>query len=67
MCIRDSRKDNWKYIENKSPKSKRAGTPRLYNLADDPAERNDMYKEKSQIAKELAEELDRIRRADYTR
>ena len=59
--------DNWKYIENINPKGERMGTPRLFNLADDPAERKDLYKEKPHIAKGLAEELDRIRKADYTR
>jgi len=61
------RKDNWKYIENKTPDGKEAGSPRLFNLADDPAERKDMHREKGKLAKELAEELDRIRTADYTR
>ena len=61
------RKGNWKYIENRDPKGEQTGSPRLFNLADDPGEREDLYKEKSHIARGLAEELDRIRKADYTR
>ncbi len=61
------RRDNWKYIENRDPKGEQRGNPRLFNLADDPAERRDMFRKKSQIAKELAEELDRVREANHTR
>ena len=59
--------DNWKYIENIDPRGKKRGRPRLFNLADDPGEREDLYEKKPHIAKGLAEELDRIRKADYTR
>ncbi len=61
------RKDKWKYIENKSPEGEKMGSPRLFNLVGDLAERKDMYRKKPQIVKELAEELDHVRNADYTR
>ena len=61
------RKDDWKYIENKTPDGKEAGTPGLFNLADDPAEQKDLFREKPGIAGELAEELERLRTAEYTR
>ena len=61
------RKGNWKYIENIDAKGKRTGSPMLFNLADDAVEHDNLYSEKSKIAKELAEELDRVRKASYTR
>ncbi len=61
------RKGKWKYIENKSPKSERVGSPRLFNLADDPAERKDMHRSEPRVAEELTGELKGIREAQYTR
>jgi arylsulfatase A len=66
---------DWKYIDNTPPENfpeKRMNQfknskPELYNLANDPAEQNNLYEEKPEKAKELLDELNRIREADSSR
>jgi arylsulfatase A-like enzyme len=60
-------KRNWKYIDNTSPQGRKAGKAQLYNLANDPSERVDLYDKKPEIVKELSDELDRIRRVQSSR
>ena len=68
--IQAIRKGNWKYIDNMIPDNlperwlKRLDPPikpQLYNLAKDPGEENDLYDKNTEIAKELLQELNRIR------
>ena len=69
------RMGDWKYIDNTTPQAWSEGKqgtfknakPQLYNLADDPSESINMVDEKPDIAKELARELNRIRKARSTR
>ncbi len=61
------RKGNWKYIDNTSGQGENLGRPQLYDLVKDPSETTDMYDQKPEIAKRLADELDRIRQAQATR
>jgi arylsulfatase A len=65
--IQAIRKGNWKYIDNTSPQGKKEGKAQLYDLANDPSESVDLYDKKPEIAKELSDELDRIRRAQSSR
>lgn len=67
------RKGNWKYIDNATPQAWSQGKPgtfknarpQLYNLADDPAETQDLADAKPEIVNELAEELKRIRSTQW--
>jgi len=69
------RDGNWKYIDDTPPKGlpdnriKRLKDfkPQLYNLADDPGETTDLYKDNPAIVKKLKEKLNVIRSADFTR
>jgi arylsulfatase A len=63
----------WKYIEGKaSPTLKRISrrdelSPQLYNLEDDPAEKNNILNEHPDIAKRLADLLDKQRSSGRSR
>lgn len=66
---------DWKFIDNK-PIDGITGNwrdrynneiPQLYNLADDPGEKVNLYEEHPEKAKELLHELNRIRNASSTR
>lgn len=69
------RKGNWKYIDNATPQAWSQGKPgtfknarpQLYNLADDPAETQNLADAKPEIVNELAKELNRIRRMQASR
>jgi arylsulfatase A-like enzyme len=69
------RMGDWKYIDNATPQAWSEGKqgtfkkvePQLYNLADDPSESINLVDKKSEIAKALSEELNRIRKARSTR
>lgn len=56
---------DWKYIEpRKKNGNKRSGVRKyvqLYNLKDDPAEQNNLAKEKPELVKELRAELEKIK------
>ncbi len=66
---------DWKYIDNTPPenfpekrmKQFKNETPQLYNLAEDPGETVNLYSEKPEKAKQLLDELKRIRQASSTR
>ncbi len=67
--------DGWKYIDDTVPEGLakvRPGVikqfkPELYDLAHDPAESSNLYRKHPDIAKEMAQELQRIRAARSTR
>ncbi|MCK5565606.1 MAG: arylsulfatase, partial [Planctomycetes bacterium] len=61
------RKGNWKYIDNTTPGDKKKGKPQLYDLAADPSESINLYAKKTDVAKKLLDELNRIRKAGATR
>jgi arylsulfatase A len=69
------RDGNWKYIDNTPPdglpedKLKRLKDfePQLYDLAKDPGETTNIYTENPVRAKKLLEELNAIRKANFTR
>ena len=69
------RMGDWKYIDNTTPQTWSQGKqgtfknvkPQLYNLADDPLESVNLVGQKPEIAKKLANELNRIRNARSTR
>jgi arylsulfatase A-like enzyme len=69
------RKGDWKFIDNTPPDNfpkKRMNQykgikPQLYNLANDPDENEDKSDEKPEIAKQMLDELNRIREAGSTR
>jgi len=69
------RMGDWKYIDNTTPQAWSEGKqgtfknvePQLYNLADDPSESVNMVDEKPDIARQLARELNRIRKSRVTR
>ena len=64
----------WKYINNVTHQAWSEGKqgtfknakPQLYNLADDPSESTNLVDERPDIAKKLARELSRIRKARST-
>lgn len=66
---------DWKYIDNTPPegmpdsrlKNVKNMQAQLYNLADDPGETNNLLEENPKKAIELRKELNRIRKAAYTR
>lgn len=67
---------DWKYIDNMLPEElpesrrKTISDPlevQLYNLSEDPAEQNNLYEQFPEKAKELLEELNRIRKLSSTR
>jgi len=69
------RMGDWKYIDNTTPGAWSEGKqetfknvePQLYNLADDPSESTNLVDKKPDVARKLAEELNRIRKARLTR
>jgi arylsulfatase A-like enzyme len=69
------RDGNWKYIDNTPPEGLPADRleklkdfkPQLYNLEEDPAESNNLYKENQDVVIRLKEKLNQIREANYTR
>ena len=69
------RMGDWKYIDNTTPQAWSEGKqgtfknvePQLYNLADDPSESVNLVDEKPDIARQLARELNRIRKSRVTR
>jgi len=69
------RKGNWKYIDNTPPEGfpeKRMNQyknakPQLYNLANDPGEKVNLFENQQEKANELLKELSRIREATSTR
>lgn len=70
------RMGEWKYIDDWLPEElpesrrKRIGMPlepQLYNLKDDPAESNNLYNQKPDIAKKLIDALENIREQEATR
>lgn len=61
------RKGNYKYIDNTFPSGKKKGKPQLYDLASDPSESVNLYNNKTEIAKSLSNELDKIRKEKSTR
>ncbi len=69
------RKGNWKYIDNTPPEGFpenkmnqfKNEKPQLYNLVDDPGERNNLYDKYPEKARELLEELNNIRTVSATR
>ena len=66
---------NWKYIDNTPPvgfpdsrmNQYRNEKPQLYNLAEDPGEKENLIEKYPEKAKELLEELKRIRDTESTR
>ncbi|MCD6354465.1 MAG: arylsulfatase [Prolixibacteraceae bacterium] len=66
---------NWKFIDNTPPEGFPANRmnqfknekPQLYNLANDPGEKVNLYEKNSKKAKELLDELNRIRNVSSTR
>lgn len=66
---------DWKYIDNSTPETMpeerlerlKNFMPQLYNLANDPGEKNNLYDEEPEKVKQLHTELDRIRKAKSTR
>ena len=70
------RMGDWKLIDNKLPESfpeERKGRIesalqyQLYNLADDPAETNNVYDENPEVVKKLTKEFNRIREQESSR
>lgn len=69
------RMGDWKYIDNTPPENFpenrmaqfKNETPQLYNLIEDPGEMHNLYSEKPEKAKQLLDELIRIREASSTR
>ena len=61
------RKGNWKYIDNTTPEKTKKGKAQLYHLADDPSESTNLIDQKPDIAKDLSDELNRIRNAQASR
>ena len=69
------RMGDWKFIDNTPPEGFpesrmnqfRNEEQQLYNLKDDPAEQNNVIAKYPEKAKELLNELNRIRKASYTR
>jgi arylsulfatase A-like enzyme len=56
------RMGDWKLIEPAPGKGGKNARPELYNLADDPAEKNNLAAKEPQRAKEMTERLNAIRR-----
>ncbi len=75
LGIHALRNGKWKYIDdtppNGLPENRMAKLkdfkPQLYNLAEDPAETNNLYKENPEMVKKLKEKLNGIRKANFTR
>ena len=69
------RMGNWKYIDNTPPEGfpenrmnqYKNEKPQLYNLQEDPAEKNNLYDMYPKKAREMLDELNRIRNASSTR
>jgi arylsulfatase A len=70
------RMGNWKYIDTDIPDGhpeqrlqtlQRTLMPQLYNLDEDLGEQNNHFESNPDIAKQLRDELNRIRNADWTR
>jgi arylsulfatase A-like enzyme len=69
------RMGDWKYIDDTPPVNLpenrlnqiKAFKPQLFNLANDPGEKLNLYDERPEMVKKLSSELDRIRKADSTR
>jgi arylsulfatase A len=70
------RVDNWKYIDDTPPEGlpeqkvnnlRITFKPQLYNLADDPGEKFNLYDPNHEEVRKLSEELTRIRTVNYTR
>ena len=65
----------WKYIDDTPPENfpesrmnqLKDFKPQLYNLSDDPGEKNNLYEERPEMVEKLSAELNRIREAEYTR
>jgi len=67
------RMGNWKYIDDTPPEGlpekklnvlRKSFQPQLFNLAEDPGEKVNLYDENPDKVKQLSEELNRIRNAD---
>lgn len=66
---------DWKYIDNSPPEGYpesrmnqfRNETPHLYNLANDPGEEIDLYEKNPEMARQLLDELNRIRNQESSR
>ena len=66
---------DWKFIDNTPPEGFpekkmnqfRDEKPQLYNLADDPGEQMDLLEQYPEKAKQLLDELNRIRKVSFTR
>lgn len=61
------RKGHWKYIDNTTGQGEQVGRPQLYDLAEDPSETVNLYDSHPEIAKRLADELDRIKQVQASR
>jgi len=66
---------DWKYIDGTPPMNLpenrlnqiKAFEPQLYNLADDPGEKTNLFDERPDMVKKLSKELERIRNSQSTR
>ena len=73
--MRALRSGNWKYIDDTPPdglpddrlKRLEGFEPQLYNLSKDPGETTNLYHENPAMAKKLSEELNRIKKVNFTR
>jgi len=73
--MRALRSGNWKYIDDTPPdglpdnrlKQLEGFEPQLYDLSKDPGETTNLYYENPDMAKKLSEELDRIKKVNFTR
>ena len=61
------RKGNWKYVDNITPQGDQIGSQQLYDLAEDPSETVNLYDSRPEIAKQLSDELIRIKKVQATR